>query len=216
MNPQDFEHYALTKAMRGHYGQTWIDAFEHEIRPRLDPAARVLDYGFGDGRFYEFYLRYFSPDNIHGVEPSRVRTQTAQSRGWKYAVYLPLHEKLPYPDGSFDFVNMVEVIEHVPGDEIGFYLGEIRRVLRPGGHLLLTTPNYPIKRFYDVLDAISLRQPGRLRDDPTHVSRYTPGRLRAVLAPYFSSITMRPYKYGRLYRFTRNPIVWHKMLVLCT
>jgi SAM-dependent methyltransferase len=215
MTSQDFEHYAQTKAMRGHFGQTWIDAFEQEIHPHLGPSAKVLDYGFGDGRFYKFYLQYFASDNIHGVEPSRIRTQTAQNLGWKNAIYLPLRKMLPYADACFDFVNMVEVIEHVPCEEIAFYLAEIRRVLRPGGRFLLTTPNYPIKRFYDVLDAFSLRQPGRLWDDPTHVSQYNPQRLRVVLEPHFSTITLRPYKYGRLYRFSHHPFFWHKMLAVC-
>ena len=133
MNPQDFEQYAKIKAMSGQIAQTWIDAFEQHILPGLSPGARVLDYGFGDGRFYEFYLRYFEYDNIHGVEPSQIRTQTARVRGWKQATYLPLNQPLPYADRSFDFVNMVEVIEHIPRAEIAFYLAEIRRVLKPGG-----------------------------------------------------------------------------------
>lgn len=215
MTSQDFERYAQIKPMRGHFGQTWIDAFSQEIRPSLGPSSAMLDFGFGDGRFYEFYLQYFLPSAIHGVEASRIRAQTAQSRGWMNARHLPLHEKLPFSDASFDFVNMVEVIEHVPKGEIAFYLAEIRRVLRPRGRLLLTTPNYPIKRIYDFMDAFSLRQFGRLRDDPTHVSRYTPQSLRAVLAPYFSTISMRPYKQGRLYRFCRHPAFWHKMLAVC-
>ena len=215
MNSQDFERYAKIKAMIGQISQTWIDAFMQDIRPELLPSACVLDYGFGDGRFYEFYLQYFEPYNIHGVEPSEIRTQKAWNRGWTHATHLPLHQPLPYSNCSFDFVNMVEVIEHIPRGEVAFYLSEIRRVLKPGGKLLLSTPNYPIKRAYDVVDALFLRQLGRLKDDPTHVSRYTTGCLRKVLGQHFSRITMKPYKFGRLYRFTRHRLVWHKILAVC-
>lgn len=215
MNSQDFERYAKIKAMSGKISQTWIDAFKHYIFPKLVPGARVLDYGFGDGRFYEFYLKYFEPDNIHGVEPSEIRTQKAWSRGWTHATRLPLGQPLPYGDFSFDFVNMVEVIEHIPQGEIAFYLKEIRRVLKPGAHLLVTTPNYPIKRLCDILDAVALRQWRRLLDDPTHVTCYNAKRLTDTLAPFFSRIELSPYKRGRFYRTNQDRHRWHKLLAVC-
>ena len=46
---------------------------------------------------------------------------------------------LPYPDQSFDLVMLTEVIEHLENHRAA--LGEVARVLRPGGHLILTTPN---------------------------------------------------------------------------
>lgn len=201
--------------MSGQIARTWIDAFMEHIRPGLLPSARVLDYGFGDGRFYDFYRGHFEADKIHGVEASQIRTQTGQKRGWQNAIYLPLRHPLPYENRTFDFVNMVEVIEHIPRGEVAFYLSEIRRVLKPGGKLLLSTPNYPIKRAYDVVDALVLRQLGRLKDDPTHVSRYTTGSLRKVLGQHFTQIIMKPYKFGRLYRFTCHRLVWHKILAVC-
>ena len=49
-------------------------------------------------------------------------------------------EALPYLDGSFDTALLCEVIEHLIADPV-FQLSEIARVLRPGGRLILTTPN---------------------------------------------------------------------------
>ena len=46
----------------------------------------------------------------------------------------------PYPDGHFDLVVAGEVIEHLTFDPMHMLL-EIRRVVRDGGHLLITTPN---------------------------------------------------------------------------
>src|SRR5438874_6136765 len=48
---------------------------------------------------------------------------------------------LPFADGSFDCVVFSEVLEHVPASEEERCLAELRRVLRPGGTLLLTTPH---------------------------------------------------------------------------
>lgn len=49
------------------------------------------------------------------------------------------NDPLPFPDESFDLVWCTEVIEHVVNP--AFTLGEINRVLKPGGKLLLSTPN---------------------------------------------------------------------------
>ena len=46
---------------------------------------------------------------------------------------------LPYPNESFDLVVLTEVIEHLENHRVA--LGEVARVLRPGGRLILTTPN---------------------------------------------------------------------------
>jgi SAM-dependent methyltransferase len=50
-------------------------------------------------------------------------------------------EALPFPDESFDCVTCVEVLEHIPADRRAQTLGEMQRVLRPGGRLVLRTPH---------------------------------------------------------------------------
>jgi SAM-dependent methyltransferase len=52
---------------------------------------------------------------------------------------IDLTRGLPYPDRSFDLVLLTEVIEHLDNHRAA--LTEVARVLRPGGHLILTTPN---------------------------------------------------------------------------
>lgn len=49
-------------------------------------------------------------------------------------------EKMPYKNGEFDLVLMTEVIEHLTANP-QVYLSEIKRVLKPNGYLLITTPN---------------------------------------------------------------------------
>ena len=49
-------------------------------------------------------------------------------------------DPFPYPDGAFDLVIWCEVIEHLTENPV-HALGEIHRVLRPGGHLVVSTPN---------------------------------------------------------------------------
>jgi len=47
--------------------------------------------------------------------------------------------RLPFPDGTFDCVVVLDVLEHLPDDQS--LLGEVRRVLRPGGRAIVTVPN---------------------------------------------------------------------------
>ncbi|MCS7025300.1 MAG: glycosyltransferase [Bryobacteraceae bacterium] len=49
-------------------------------------------------------------------------------------------DRFPYPDGHFATVLCCELIEHLEHDPM-FLMSEVNRVLRPGGHLVLTTPN---------------------------------------------------------------------------
>jgi SAM-dependent methyltransferase len=48
-------------------------------------------------------------------------------------------DRLPFPDGQFDCVVVLDVLEHLPEDQT--LLGEVRRVLRPSGRAIVTVPN---------------------------------------------------------------------------
>lgn len=86
-------------------------------------------------------------------------------------------DKLPFPDANFDAAVSFQVIEHI-GDT-NAYLAEIRRVVKPGGKVIFTTPNKVIR-----LAA------GRAPWNRYHVREYTPGELAAVLRPVFESVTI--------------------------
>ncbi len=76
---------------------------------------------------------------------------------------------LPFVDEAFDCVISSEVIEHIPASERPFL--EMRRVLRPGGSLVLGTPDYG-RLSWRVIEALYHRLiPGGYADE--HVTRYT-------------------------------------------
>lgn len=77
---------------------------------------------------------------------------------------------LGFADGSFDFVISFQVIEHVERD--AELVREIKRVLRPGGKFIVTTPNAPMS----------------LTRNPWHVREYTASELRKLLEGEFSSV----------------------------
>jgi SAM-dependent methyltransferase len=105
-----------------------------------------------------------------GVDISPQALEFCHERGLK-SVKLGAAEDLPYEDGSFELVTALDVIEHLDDDLQG--LREIRRVLRPGGRVLLFVPAFMF--LWGVQDDVS-----------NHRRRYTlPGLLKVVEAAGF-------------------------------
>lgn len=97
--------------------------------------VRLLDVGCSSGAFLGAAVKLGY--RAEGVEPAAKAAATAQAAGLKVRQGL-LHEA-GYADGEFDAVTLFEVIEHLK--EPGMLLQECRRILRPGGILLIGTGN---------------------------------------------------------------------------
>ena len=220
MANQDFEKYADVKTIVGQVSLKWEDAFYKELKERgyfKYDQIKFLDYGCGDGRYFSYLTQKgFLADNICGVEVSQKRIQRCKRLGWENACFVDFKQPIPYPDDYFEVVNCVEVIEHIPFSDIDFYLGELSRVMKPNAFLILTTPNYPIKRIYDFVDAFLAGRWERLHDDPTHVCRYSRKKLQKILSRYFSNISFSVYKEGILYKRIKKDFFIHKILAIAS
>jgi SAM-dependent methyltransferase len=106
----------------------------------LGHAERALDLGCGDGRLTgELDANELTAADVSPVALERARARLPEAR----IVELEPDAVLPFDDGAFDLVLCAETIEHVR--DLQLLLSEIRRVLRPGGSLALTTPaNLPV------------------------------------------------------------------------
>ena len=94
-------------------------------------------------------------------------------------------EQLPYSDASFDGVLSVNLLEHVPHP--ARMLGELQRVLEPGGRALLVTPNGDLEPLLDLLERIRLKLP-----EGPH--RFLGVReARALAEAHFAVLEHRPF-----------------------
>ena len=117
--------------------------FTHPIEPswlsRLDPGARILDYGCGYGRLAgELHQRGF--EAVEGVDlsPGLITRAREQWPGLRFSV-IDTPPELSYPDESFDAVLLFAVLTCIPTDAGQRELvAELRRLLRPGGLLYLS------------------------------------------------------------------------------
>ncbi len=105
------------------------------ILKRFTPG-KILDIGCSTGEFIE-ELKKLGWD-VYGVDIAENALVGARDKGLR-VVLNNLDDGLPFDDEVFDYVYTSEVIEHVL--DTSLFLKEIRRVLKRGGILLLTTPN---------------------------------------------------------------------------
>jgi SAM-dependent methyltransferase len=154
---------------------------ELELRARLfrgeiRDGDRVLDLGSGSGDFTQIAADSGAGVAI-GVEVAQAAITRAQARHPALEFRLaPIDGPLPLADASFDLVWAGEVIEHVADTAV--WLSEVRRVLAPGGRLLLTTPAHGRLRL--LLHGIERYS------DPQgdHLHLYTARSLRALLEEF--------------------------------
>lgn len=122
---------------------TWHQRRRH--REILGLLARtggaVLDYGCGYGDLTAAIART-RPVRGVDVDPARVAFAAAEYAPVVFEACRP--DGLDFPDASFDAVVSSVVIPFVP--DPAAYLRECRRVLRPGGHLILTCKNVEVVR----------------------------------------------------------------------
>lgn len=115
----------------------YINAISKFISPKTSPS--LLDIGCGTGSFLFHCERKFGFAKLHGLEYDDRLVEQAIKNLSRAKISQGNAEKLPYEDYSFDVVTSFQVIEHV--SEPSVMLSEIKRILKPDGILLLTTPN---------------------------------------------------------------------------
>lgn len=103
---------------------------------KAEERGRLLDVGCGNGEYLE-RMRQLDWDVI-GVEPDEKAACIARE-GFGLEIITGSLEDAEFTDESFDAITMNHVIEHA-SDPLGL-LKECRRILKPGGRLVVITPN---------------------------------------------------------------------------
>ncbi len=123
--------------------EIWLEANLKKIPAR----SRILDAGAGESRYKKFctHLEYVAQDfaQYNGAGDGRA-LQTSKWDNTKLDIISDICA-IPEPDASFDAIMCVEVFEHLP--EPLQAIKEFNRVLKPGGHLILTAPFCSLTHF---------------------------------------------------------------------
>jgi 2-polyprenyl-6-hydroxyphenyl methylase/3-demethylubiquinone-9 3-methyltransferase len=169
-----------------------LEPVDHRLRSEfllahVSPGERVLDVGCGEGVFAAELVG--AGASVVGVDVAEEPLRRGRERHPELDLRLAGGEaSWSLPDDAFDVVWAGEVVEHVV--DTGAWLSELRRVLRPGGRLLLTTPAHgPLTRLRLAVDERAFAE--RFHPLADHVRFYTRRSLAAVLVELgFEQVTV--------------------------
>jgi SAM-dependent methyltransferase len=175
---EHYQNYPVT----GSVPQITVKRYEELLRS-FEPfrsTGKMLDVGCGEGFFLASAQK--AGWEVYGTEFADIYLPICISKGIR--MQQGRLNPANYSPGSFDVILWIEVIEHIdyPVQE----LENIRQLLRPGGVLYLTTPNF---------NAVSRRLLGgrwTVIDYPGHLTYYTPSSLKRLLEKSgFESVSVR-------------------------
>lgn len=155
----------------------WLDhAARYQFAGNYVKDEIVLDVACGSG-FGAKILEQKGAKFIHAVDISPEAIELANKHYASDSISFKVGDvkDLDFPADFFDLICCFETIEHI--QDVDIALSELRRVLKPKGHLMISSPNRP------------LTSPGKfLKDTPDnvfHTNEYSLGEILGLLSRYF-------------------------------
>lgn len=166
------------------------EALDHFVTRvlKLTNARKVLDYGAGSGLHVELWETIFPGAELHFCDVSSVAMEKFKAKYPRYGDRYSLvgENQSSRSDGTFDVIVSVEVMEHI--EDLVIYLQDIRRLLKPGGLFVWTTPcanRLSIEHIFSLITGRVERTRDGFRrwtwEDPTHVRRLRSNELECIL-----------------------------------
>ena len=156
-------------------------------RSGINPASKLLEVGCGDGALSGLIYKRFNCD-LTGIEPSadgiRYCQEMFHKHGYKGTFQISDGYSFAFPDDHFDLIVLADVIEHLQQPEL--MLKEMRRVLKPEGRAIITTPIRTSEH----------------PEDKMHVQEFFPDELKALCSTFFENTVEIVYSH---------PVVWHEL-----
>lgn len=195
VEPEYIRSWSVTPQDR-QYVETHLTRFEKtlEITPPGGPEDRVLEMGaylqitpalktrLGYGEVRGCYY-----GRAGGIDPKRRTSATGEEFACDVDLFDAEKDRFPYEDGYFSTVLCCELLEHLPSDPM-FMMAELNRILKDGGHLVITTPNISSHRaIAAILQGYhpgffpAYLKPEAEANDARHNREYTPREIYLLL-----------------------------------
>jgi cyclopropane fatty-acyl-phospholipid synthase-like methyltransferase len=154
---------------------------------RAQGAGTLLDLGCGTGRHVVYFAQHGL--SVHGLDNApeglRLTERALRAAGLTARLVLQdMYAPLPYAGASVDAIIAIQVIHHARTATIRRLVGELERVLRPGGTIFVSVPSLRDQgtRFEEIEPGTLVPLDGREAGLPHHF--FTPDELRAVFAQF--------------------------------
>ena len=180
-------------------GTFWEHVLRYRFAARRVQNCRVLDIACGEG-YGSASLLAAGAESVIGVDVSPEACAHARAR-YGLDAREGSAEAIPLPDASVDVIVSFETIEHLTTPDL--FVKECRRVLRPGGQLIISTPNVPV---YHI----------RAPNNPYHLRELTLDEFRTALEPGFQDLALYgqcvPPSHWQQRRGIRRLVsLWHRV-----
>jgi glycosyltransferase involved in cell wall biosynthesis/SAM-dependent methyltransferase len=155
----------------------------------ITPALKTK-LGYGEARGC-----YYGPAGT--VDHREVTSESGEKFECDIDLFDAERDAFPYSDGYFSTILCCELLEHLPNDPMQMMI-EINRVLKTGGHLVLTTPNITSLRavagilqgFHPMLFPAYIRPRESGEVEARHAREYSPNEIKALLAVSGFEVTL--------------------------
>jgi 2-polyprenyl-3-methyl-5-hydroxy-6-metoxy-1,4-benzoquinol methylase len=167
-------------------------------RNQFGAGDHVLDIACGDG----YGCRIMAPQvgQVLGVDINQPLIAANQQNNNIENIAYDVGDcfALQLADGAVTGATAMELIEHLPVDQVDSFVSEVRRVIKPGGSFICSTPQ---------------NSHGDIPLVPWHIKEYSVAELRAILERHFSSVKILASKSGG--RLSEACETGQKMVALC-
>ncbi len=137
-----YQHRALTEGFA-------VQRFWHRLKTvtieRIappEPGMAVLDLGCGSGVVANWLAERAQSVDAVDANPRAIDYARRTFARPNLSFHLATADALPFPEGRFDRIYVLEFIEHLYWGQLAALFSELRALLAPGGTVFLTTPNY--------------------------------------------------------------------------
>lgn len=103
------------------------------------PALKIVDIGAGDGSFVSHITKSNEDSEVYLLDANPETVDKLAAEFGNVVLY-KAPDTLPFDDSSIDLVHCSHLVEHLTHGELYRFLGEINRVLKPGGLIIISAP----------------------------------------------------------------------------
>lgn len=155
---------------------------------RLQNPENVLDYGSGNGLHVDLWEKLFPNSKLHFADISKEANRQLVDKfpEYKNTTKLISEDRVDFQDNTFDVIFSIEVMEHV--QDLNTYLTEVKRLLKPGGLFIWTTPcgnSFSVEHIYNSFtNNIEKTSEGYRRwkwEDPSHIRRLKTSEIKEIM-----------------------------------
>jgi ubiquinone/menaquinone biosynthesis C-methylase UbiE len=181
---QDVAEFYEDFQSRGKYDYLFGDASRTRLYVDLiGTGSRILEVGCRAGNLTQHFL---AGNEVVGIDVDRNALKEFESRLGLVGHWVDVDsEPFPFDDQHFDVVVFSEVMEHLRFPPRA--LGEIRRVLRPGGRLVGSVPNA-----FRLRNRLRFLRGHPVEVDPSHLRSYSHTLVKKELGDHFEQVAVHP------------------------